>query len=192
MQSALDKIGQTAYKRRKAADAVGNLLEENVETQNPAREVTDMSLCLPDEPLMSAGMVRVVAAKLHGMRVTQAKLDYHGSITIDTDILERAGMLPLEYVHVWNKNCGTRLETYVLPGERGSGIVCLNGAAARLCQPGDDVIVSAERQISMQEYRNGFCARVLMFTHDPRVNTVSETLAYVMEPHDGGMRFMLR
>ena len=156
------------------------------------QEVTDMTLFPPDEPLFSTGSVRVVAAKLHGLRVTQAKLDYHGSITIDTDILERAGMLPLEYVHVWNKNCGARLDTYVLPGERGSGIVCLNGAAARLCQPGDEVIVSAERQIDIADYRRGFCARVLMFSHDPRVNAISETLAYAMEPDGAGMRFRLR
>lgn len=161
-------------------------------SQTPAPEVNDMSLRLPDEPLMQTGLVRVVSAKLHGMRVTQAKLDYHGSITIDTDILERAGMLPLEYVHVWNKNCGTRLDTYVLPGERGSGIVCLNGAAARLCQPGDDVIISAERQIGMQEYQKGFRARVLMFSHEPRVNTVSETLIYEMSSENGEMRFQLR
>lgn len=161
-------------------------------SQTPAPEVNDMSLRLPDEPLMRTGLVRVVSAKLHGMRVTQARLDYHGSITIDTDILERAGMLPLEYVHVWNKNCGTRLDTYVLPGERGSGIVCLNGAAARLCQPGDDVIISAERQIGMQEYQKGFRARVLMFSHEPRVNTVNETLVYEMTSENGEMRFQLR
>ena len=162
------------------------------QTLAPDQEVTDMSLRLPDETLMRTGAVRVVSAKLHGMRVTQAKLDYHGSITIDSDILERAGMLPLEYVHVWNKNCGARLDTYVLPGERGSGIVCLNGAAARLCQPGDEVIVSAERQIGMQEYQQGFRARVLMFAHEPRVNTVSETLIYEMTAEDGEMRFRLR
>ena len=158
----------------------------------PVREVTSISLRPPEEPLMAAGAVRVVSAKLHGMRVTQARLDYHGSITIDTDILERAGMLPLEYVHVWNKNCGARLETYVLPGERGSGIVCLNGAAARLCQPGDEVIVSAERQMDMTAYREGFRARVLMFAHEPRVNTVSETLVYEMASRDGALRFQLR
>ena len=167
-------------------------------TPAPSGEAAEIPLRLPEEPLMTTGTVRVVSAKLHGMRVTQARLDYHGSITIDTDLLERAGMLPLEYVHVWNKNCGARLDTYVLPGERGSGIVCLNGAAARLCQPGDEVIVSAERQIAMTDYRGGFCARVLMFTHEPRVNTVSETLAYEMtprnpqNPRDGEMRFRLR
>lgn len=187
--------GADAFReRRLAACAVAETMEESAmpHTLAPDQEVTDMSLRLPDEPLMATGSVRVVAAKLHGMRVTQAKLDYHGSITIDTEILERAGMLPLEYVHVWNKNCGARLDTYVLPGERGSGVVCLNGAAARLCQPGDDVIVSAERQIGMQEYRAGFRARVLMFVHEPRVNTVSETLVYEMTPRDGMMRFQLR
>ena len=177
---------------RKAVGSPEKNTEENAMSQTPAPEVNDMSLRLPDEPLMQTGLVRVVSAKLHGMRVTQARLDYHGSITIDTDILERAGMLPLEYVHVWNKNCGTRLDTYVLPGERGSGIVCLNGAAARLCQPGDDVIISAERQIGMQEYQKGFRARVLMFSHEPRVNTVNETLVYEMTSENGEMRFQLR
>ena len=81
---------------RKAVGSPEKNTEENAMSQTPAPEVNDMSLRLPDEPLMQTGLVRVVSAKLHGMRVTQARLDYHGSITIDTDILERAGMLPLE------------------------------------------------------------------------------------------------
>ena len=75
------------------------------------------------------GLTEIIAGKLHGIRVTESKLNYHGSITIDTDILEAAHMLPLEFVYIWNKATGERISTYVLPGERGSGVCCLNGAA---------------------------------------------------------------
>ena len=89
------------------------------------------------------GTIRVVGAKLHGIVVTESKLNYHGSITIDTDILEAARLLPLEYVYIWNKHSGSRIETYVLPGPRGSGVVCLNGAAARKVQVGDVIIIAS-------------------------------------------------
>ena len=89
------------------------------------------------------GTIRVVGAKLHGIVVTESKLNYHGSITIDTDILEAAHLLPLEYVYIWNKHSGSRIETYVLPGPRGSGVVCLNGAAARKVQVGDVIIIAS-------------------------------------------------
>lgn len=79
--------------------------------------------------------------KIHRATVTEANLNYVGSITIDEDLLDAAGMLPNEKVQIVNNNNGARLETYIIPGERGSGVVCLNGAAARLVQPGDTVIV---------------------------------------------------
>lgn len=79
--------------------------------------------------------------KIHRATVTEANLNYVGSITIDEDLLDAAGMMPNEKVQIVNNNNGARLETYIIPGERGSGVVCLNGAAARLVQPGDTVIV---------------------------------------------------
>jgi aspartate 1-decarboxylase len=83
----------------------------------------------------------MLKAKLHRATVTDANLEYMGSITIDEDFIERAGILPNERVQVVNNNNGERFETYVIPGERGSKTICLNGAAARLVQAGDRVII---------------------------------------------------
>ncbi|MDQ0218961.1 aspartate 1-decarboxylase [Peribacillus cavernae] len=79
--------------------------------------------------------------KIHRARVTEANLNYVGSVTIDEDLLDAVGMLPNEKVAIVNNNNGARLETYIIAGERGSGVVCLNGAAARLVQPDDIVII---------------------------------------------------
>ncbi|MBD1222586.1 aspartate 1-decarboxylase [Virgibacillus halodenitrificans] len=87
-------------------------------------------------------MIRtLMKGKIHRARVTEANLNYVGSVTIDQDILELVNILPHEKVQIVNNNNGARLETYVIPGERGSGVVCLNGAAARLVQKGDIVII---------------------------------------------------
>ena len=80
-------------------------------------------------------------SKLHRMVVTQAELDYIGSITIDQDLMDKVGLLQHEKVLVADIDTGNRFETYVLPGDRGSGTVCINGAAARLCDIGDRVII---------------------------------------------------
>lgn len=80
-------------------------------------------------------------SKIHRATVTEANLNYVGSITIDEDILDAVGIAVNEKVQVVNNNNGARLETYVIPGKRGSGVICLNGAAARLVQPGDTVII---------------------------------------------------
>lgn len=87
-------------------------------------------------------MFRVMMnSKLHRARVTEANLDYVGSITIDSDLLDAAGMFPNEKVQIVNNNNGARFETYIIAGERGSGVICVNGAAARLVQKGDIVII---------------------------------------------------
>lgn len=86
-------------------------------------------------------MRKLVAGKLHGIHVTGANLNYHGSITLDPDHCEEAGILPMEFVEIWNKNSGARISTYVILGERGSRCCILNGAAARTCQPGDQIII---------------------------------------------------
>lgn len=83
----------------------------------------------------------VFKSKLHRATVTQACLNYVGSITIDEDLMDAADIFINEKVQVVNNNNGARLSTYVIPGERGSGVICLNGAAARLVQPGDKVII---------------------------------------------------
>lgn len=85
--------------------------------------------------------IQVMKSKLHGVTVTQAELDYIGSITIDEDLMDAANLIENEMVHVLNKNNGSRLITYVIKGERGSGVICLNGPAALLVAPGDVVII---------------------------------------------------
>src|SRR5690606_40474557 len=82
-------------------------------------------------------IIEVMKSKIHRVRVTQAELNYVGSITIDEDLIEAANIIPNEKVQIVNNNNGARFETYVIKGERGSGIICLNGAAARLAQVGD-------------------------------------------------------
>ncbi len=84
----------------------------------------------------------MMKSKIHRLTVTEANLDYEGSLTIDEDLLEAADILPNEQVHVWNVTNGTRLITYALGGKRGSGIVCVNGAGAHLLKPGELVIVA--------------------------------------------------
>ena len=87
--------------------------------------------------------LEVLKSKIHRATVTDAKLDYIGSITIDMNLIEMANLLEYEKVLVANLNTGQRFETYVISGERGSGVVCLNGAAARLAQVGDIIIILA-------------------------------------------------
>lgn len=88
-------------------------------------------------------LLTLLKSKIHCAVVTEANLQYMGSITIDSDLMRAAHILPNERVQVVNNNNGTRLETYVIPGKAGSGVICLNGAAARLVQPNDIVIIMA-------------------------------------------------
>ena len=92
-------------------------------------------------------------SKIHRVRVTEANLNYVGSITIDEDLMDAAGMLAGEQVHIVNNNNGERFVTYIIKGERGSGSICLNGAAARLVQPDDVVIIMAYAQMTPEEAR---------------------------------------
>jgi len=96
-------------------------------------------------------LVTVLKSKIHRASVTEANLNYIGSITIDEDLMDAANILPNERVYIVNNNNGARLDTYVITGERGSGVVCLNGAAARLVQPGDVIIIMAYAQIDVEE-----------------------------------------
>ena len=99
-------------------------------------------------------LVTVLKSKIHCARVTEANLNYMGSITIDEDLMDAAGMLEGEQVHIVNNNNGERFATYIIKGERGSGRICLNGAAARLVQPDDVVIIMAYAQMTPEEARN--------------------------------------
>lgn len=83
--------------------------------------------------------------------MTEARLDYIGSITIDSSLMEAAGILPGERVYIVNNNNGARLDTYAIPGEPGSGVICLNGAAARMVQPGDIVIIMCYATMTPEE-----------------------------------------
>jgi len=99
-------------------------------------------------------LVTVVKSKIHRVTVTEANLNYIGSITIDMDLMDAANIIPNEKVSIVNNNNGERFDTYVIPGERGSGVICLNGAAARLVQPGDIVIIMAYAMMEMEEAKN--------------------------------------
>ena len=98
-------------------------------------------------------LVTVLKSKIHCARVTEANLNYMGSITIDEDLMDAAGMLAGEQVHIVNNNNGERFVTYIIKGERGSGSICLNGATARLVQPDDVVIIMAYAQMTPEEAR---------------------------------------
>lgn len=96
---------------------------------------------------------RMFLGKIHRAVVTHADLEYEGSCTIDADLLEAAGMIEHEELHIWNVTQGTRLVTYTLAGPRGSGVICINGAAAHLNAPGDLVILATYGEMSDEEAR---------------------------------------
>ena len=102
--------------------------------------------------------------KIHRATVTEANLNYVGSITIDEDLLDSVGMAANEKVQIVNNNNGARLETYIIPGERGSGVICLNGAAARLVQVGDTVIIISYILVPDEKVQ----------THTPKVAIMDE------------------
>jgi aspartate 1-decarboxylase len=107
------------------------------------------------------GIIRLMHAKLHRVKVTQAKVDYVGSITVDGELLAQVGILPLEEVDIINLNNGNRFSTYVIPGEQGKREICPNGGAALLCQPGDLLIIYAYELRDRQEvFEQGHQARV--------------------------------
>ena len=98
-------------------------------------------------------VIEVLKSKIHRAKVTQAELNYVGSITIDEDLLDAANIIANEKVQIVNNNNGARFETYVIKGERGSGIICLNGATARLAQVGDIVIIMSYGHMNIEEAR---------------------------------------
>ena len=122
--------------------------------------------------------ISMLKSKIHRAVVTQAELNYVGSITIDEELMEAAGLFEYEHVHVVNVNSGSRIETYVIAGERGSGVICLNGAAARAGQKGDLVIIMSYANMTPEEIKS----------HHPKVVFVSEnnTIARVANYEEHG------
>lgn len=106
----------------------------------------------------------MLKSKIHRAVITQAELNYVGSVTIDEDLMEAAGIYEYEHVHIVNVNSGSRIETYAIAGERGSGVICLNGAAARSGQKGDTVIIMSYADMTPDEAAE----------HHPRVVFVDE------------------
>lgn len=127
-------------------------------------------------------MRKVLAAKLHGIHVTDANLHYHGSVTLDPDHCEQAGILPMEFVEIWNKHSGARISTYVILGERGSRCCILNGAAARTCQAGDPIIICSS--IYIDEARlTQLSPKILAFNHN---NEIIDRLSYSVTLDEAG------
>ncbi len=126
---------------------------------------------------------RMFLGKIHRAVVTHADLEYEGSCTIDADLLEAAGMIEHEELHVWNVTQGTRLVTYTLAGPRGSGVICINGAAAHLNAPGDLVILATFGEMDEDEARR----------HEPKVVRVDEKNRIIgNEPERPGPQMPLR
>ncbi len=116
--------------------------------------------------------ITMLKGKIHRVTVTQAELHYVGSITVDADLLDAAGILEYEAVQVVNIANGNRFMTYTIAGERGSGVICLNGAAARQAQPGDKVILMAYAQVSPEEAKD-MRPQVVLVDDDNRISHVT-------------------
>ena len=118
-------------------------------------------------------------SKIHRATVTHADLEYEGSVTIDEELMDAAGIWPYEAIHVWNITRGTRLQTYAIKGDRGSGVVCINGAAAHLNQPGDKVILATFAEMDELEAR---CFEPKVVLVDERNRIVARDVAEVAGP----------
>jgi aspartate 1-decarboxylase len=117
----------------------------------------------------------MLKSKIHRATVTHADVDYEGSITLDRQLLEAADIVPFEEVHVWNVTRGTRLRTYAMVGEPGSGLVCINGAAAHLAHPGDLVIIATFTQMDDQAARH-FKPKVILVDEKNRIKQRTEEI----------------
>ena len=114
-------------------------------------------------------LIEILKSKIHRVHVTEANLNYIGSITIDGRLLDAAGIVEGQRVYIVNNNNGARLDTYAIRGEEGSGVICLNGAAARLAQPGDIVIIMSDALMTPEE-AEGFRPTVIF--PDTATNTL--------------------
>ena len=118
--------------------------------------------------------LNVFKSKIHRATVTHADLEYEGSVTVDSDLLDAAEILPYEAIHIWNVTRGSRLMTYALPGPRGSGAVCVNGAAAHLNKPGDLVILATFAEMTREEARKHRPVVVRVDAQNRQTDDVSE------------------
>lgn len=116
-------------------------------------------------------------SKIHRATVTDANLNYVGSITIDEDLMDAADLLPYEQVQIVNNNNGARFETYTIKGKRGTGTICLNGAAARLVQPGDIIIIISYVQVAENDARN-FKPRILLVNEKNQITAIKDSEGY--------------
>ena len=122
-------------------------------------------------------MRNMLKSKIHRATVTDANINYEGSITIDRDLMDAADMLPYEQVHVLNINNGARFTTYIIEGERGKGDICLNGAAARLAVKGDLVIILTYTQVPEDQLKDYRPKVVHVNEKNERTSTLDEILA---------------
>lgn len=113
--------------------------------------------------------VQMLKGKIHRATVKQAELNYVGSITVDADLLDAAGIYEYEKVAIVDIENGSRFETYTIAGERGSGMICLNGAAARCVSVGDKVILMAYAQLTPEEGRNGYAPQVVFVDEENKI-----------------------
>ncbi|MHA1539310.1 MAG: aspartate 1-decarboxylase [Alphaproteobacteria bacterium] len=125
-------------------------------------------------------MIKIIRAKLHGIRVTDADLNYHGSITLDPEHCAKIGIYPLEFVEIWNKNNGARISTYVIFGEAGSKCCVLNGSAARSCEVGDELIIAASSYVKPDEL---YTIKPRFLTFHPN-NDIDQVMAYNVFKND--------
>ena len=115
---------------------------------------------------------QILSAKLHHVTVTDANVEYMGSITIDADLMDKVGMAPGEFVYIWNVTNGERLETYTIVGERGTGVIQMNGPAALRCRVGDRIIVAA---FTLTDNPASVKARVAFVDHQNRFTEYAES-----------------
>jgi aspartate 1-decarboxylase len=119
----------------------------------------------------------MMKSKIHRATVTEANIDYEGSITIDRDLMDAADMVAYEQVHILNINNGARFTTYIIEGERGSGVICLNGAAARLAVKGDLVILITYTQLADEELKDYRPRVVHVDKNNVQTNRLDEVFA---------------
>lgn len=119
----------------------------------------------------------LLKSKIHRARITRADLDYEGSISLDQTLVEAAELLPFEKVEIYNVTNGQRWETYVIPVARGSGEVCINGAAARLCQPNDLIIICCYVQLNTSEMERHRATVINVDDSNQVIGTVEKTVS---------------
>ena len=117
-------------------------------------------------------LINMLKSKIHRATVVQAELDYVGSITIDEDLMVAAGINEYEQVQIVDVNNGSRFETYVIAGEKGSGMICLNGAAARMVSTGDKIIIMCYAQMTLEELEN-HSPKVVFVDDDNKISRIT-------------------